>query len=158
MAGTEPPAPALECVLYVSSAAKVLTDAELEQLLTSSRRRNEERRVTGALLFNDGSFFQYFEGPPEGVEDVYGYIRRSKLHEEIIELVRAPIAERQFPRWLMGFTSVPKSSSLLRLSNAGWHAAVRGMDGAHAKTEAVDLLLDFWRSHWNLVSNPWTTR
>ena len=141
--GARPP---LECIAYVSTAAGGLTDADLEGLLTSARRRNEEQGVTGALLFHDGSFVQYFEGPPEGVEEVYGHIRGSKLHRGIIELERAQVPERQFPRWLMGFTHVP-TSSILRLSNASWQATLRGMDAAKAKAEGVELLLSFWRSN-----------
>jgi hypothetical protein len=140
--------PPLESVTYVSSASGSLTDADLEGLLTSARHRNEQQGVTGALLFHDGSFFQYFEGPPAGVEDVYGHIRRSRLHGGIIELDRSPMPARQFPRWLMGFTHVP-TSSILRLSGASWRAAVRGMGGPEIRAEGMELLLSFWRSTGN---------
>ena len=143
----------LESIAYVSTAEGALTDAELEGLLTSARRRNEEQGVTGVLLFHDGTFFQYFEGPTAGVDEVYGHIRRSKLHGGIIELERTPVAERQFPRWLMGFTRTPAASSILRLSNASWHATLRGMHGAQVGVEGMNLLLSFWRANSHLVTH-----
>jgi hypothetical protein len=137
---------ALECVTYVSSAVGHLTDAELEGLLLSARRRNEEQQVTGALLYHDGSFFQYFEGPSAGVLEVYGHIQRSSLHRGIIELVRSQPRERQFPDWLMGFTRVPKST-ILQLSNASWQSSVPALRGGALDSDGMELLLGFWRTH-----------
>jgi Sensors of blue-light using FAD len=134
----------LECIVYVSSAVGRLADADLEAVLAKSRRRNQDQHVTGALLYHEGSFIQYFEGPPNGVADVYGHIRRSPLHCNIIELERTPVRERQFPAWLMGFTRAPKST-VLRLSGASWHSAVH--DAKQSRSEGMDLLLAFWRTN-----------
>ena len=135
----------LEFVAYVSSATGILGDNTLEGLLTSAWQRNKEHQVTGVLLFDEGTFFQYFEGPPVGVEEVYGHIKRSTLHTGIIELQRTGLARREFPRWLMGFTRMP-GSSILRLSNASWRAALRGIQREAPKTEGMELLKNFWRA------------
>jgi hypothetical protein len=138
-------APELECVVYVSTASGILGAADLEGLLTSAWRRNAEHRVTGALLFDDGTFLQYFEGPPAGVAEVYRHIQRSPMHRGIVELHRARVPKRQFPQWLMGFSRAP-GSAILRLSNATWQATLRGRPDAAPSTEGLELLLDFWRS------------
>lgn len=138
----------LEAVAYTSSAVHDMTVAELEQLLLKSRAKNAELGVTGVLLFHDGSFFQYFEGPPAAVEEVYARIRRSPLHQDIIELLRGPIRSRSFGAWLMGFTQAP-ASTLLSLSNASWEARVRQEHAVAptAASEGLELLLQFWNSN-----------
>ena len=135
----------LEFVAYVSSATGILSDNTLEGLLTSAWQRNKEHQVTGVLLFDEGTFFQYFEGPPAGIEEVYGHIKRSTLHTGIIELQRTQLAQREFPRWLMGFTRTP-GSSILRLSNASWRAALRGIQREAPGTEGMELLKSFLRA------------
>ncbi len=135
-----------ECIVYASSAVGKLSDSDLEAILLKSRRRNQEHQVTGALLYHDGSFFQYFEGPREGVQVVYGHIRRSPLHHGIIELQASPVGERAFPSWLMGFTRAPKST-ILQLSAASWQSAIHGSQGAELTSEGMELLLSFWRTN-----------
>jgi hypothetical protein len=136
----------LECLVYTSSAVGEMTDSDLEAILLKSRRRNQEQQVTGALLYHDGSFFQYLEGPREGVQEVYRHIRRSPLHRGIIELNASPVVERAFPSWLMGFTRAQKSI-LLQLSDASWQSEVRGSRGGGLTSEGMELLLRFWRTN-----------
>jgi len=138
----------LEAVAYTSSAIHGTTVADLEQLLLSAREKNAELGVTGVLLFHDGSFFQYFEGPPAAVEEIYARIRRSPMHRGIIELVRKPIRSRSFGGWLMGFTQAP-ASTVLSLSNASWQARVRQENAVEPKaaSEGLELLLQFWNSN-----------
>lgn len=141
------PSDPLVAIAYASSATHALGDADLEQLLQRARRKNEEVGVTGVLLYHDGSFLQYFEGPAEGVEVVYERIRRSPLHGGIIELIRGPIERRVFSSWVMGFTH-PPASTLLRLSNASWKARVKQSGSAPSAlhSDGFELLLQFWNS------------
>lgn len=68
----------LVAVAYLSTAAPFLTEADLEHLLADARSFNSRAQVTGALLVHDATFFQYFEGPEEGVEAVYARVRASR--------------------------------------------------------------------------------
>ena len=138
--------PNFEAVVYVSSATGHLSQADLEALLTSARERNIEHAVTGVLLFHDGTFLQYFEGPPEGVAVVYDHIRRARQHHGIIELMHAGIEERAFPDWTMGFTHAP-ASELLRLSSAAWQSSLERVAGDEDKNDGLSLLLHFWRAN-----------
>lgn len=141
-----PKMPTLEAVAYVSSAVGQLSDAVLEELLTSARERNLEHGVTGVLLYHDGTFLQYFEGPPAGVATVYDHIRRSSQHRDIIELMRGAIAERAFPDWTMGFTYA-QSSAMLQISHAAWQASLTRIMGTAPPTDGMSLLLNFWRAN-----------
>lgn len=134
----------LEAVAYVSSAIGEMSEADLEQLLENARSRNLERSITGVLLFHEGNFFQYFEGPPDGVEDVYQRIRNSALHRDIFEFMRRPVIKREFPEWLMGFTHVPKSA-LLQLNNASWHSALVQSSARGTFSDGMTLVHNFWQ-------------
>lgn len=135
----------LEAVVYVSSAVGPPSEEELAQLLDRSRAKNQEVGVTGALLYHDGTFFQYFEGPTAAVDLVYERIRQSPLHRGIVELMRAPIAERAFSDWSMGFTHAPQST-ILQLSHAAWASVVsEARDPAHI-SDGMALLNQFWQT------------
>jgi Sensors of blue-light using FAD len=141
----------LEAVGYTSSAVPDITDATLELLLTDARQKNDELGVTGVLLFHDGSFFQYFEGPPPAVNQVYDRIRQSRLHTGIIELMRSPIEHRAFANWLMGFTRAP-ASTVLQISNANWRASLGPGGAAGAESDGLALLRRFWSLSGGAVS------
>lgn len=135
----------LEAVAYVSSATRPLRATDLETLLVKARRRNLEHGVTGSLLHDEGAFFQYFEGPPTGVAAVYDHIRRSDLHQGIVELMHLPVAERSFPDWTMGFTLVPRAR-VLELAQADWQQRLRQGATQAEPSRGMALLLRFWRN------------
>lgn len=88
---------------YTSSAVRFPTPSDFRHLLSRARARNEREQVTGVLLYAEGTFHQYIEGPAAGVGSVYAAIERDPLHHEIFELIREPIARREFSLWSMGF-------------------------------------------------------
>ena len=137
----------LEAVVYVSTAKTLLNDQELVALLTSARKSNDELGVTGVLLYHDGSFLQYFEGPHASVDQVYNKVRHSSMHHGLLELMREPIATRRFGSWSMGFTQVPKDA-ILQLSNTLWlHGQAQAEAASGADSMGVALLKEFWESN-----------
>lgn len=135
--------PDLLAVAYVSSAAHLFNEEELERLLRAARQANEAEQVTGVLLYDDGSFFQYIEGPPEGVDRIYQRIKASREHHGLIQLLRAPIADRNFESWRMGFTRAPRSL-VLSLAQASWESMVSAQKAKPKAGSGVKLLLGFW--------------
>lgn len=94
------------CLVYVSSAVREVSQADIDHLLERALARNFECQVTGVLLFASGDFMQYLEGPEEGVAEAYRHIRADALHCGIIELLREPIAQREFAEWRMAYRVV----------------------------------------------------
>lgn len=134
----------LKCVAYVSSANELLSVHQLESLLDDARRFNQTAGVTGVLLYSDGSFFQYFEGPASSVTKVYERIRNSSTHHAIYELLNAEIEHREFPDWLMGLSLAP-TSTVLSLHNAQWTRMASSIE--HEQGEQ-NLGLALLRSYW----------
>ena len=93
-------------VIYVSSAAHRMTDAELESILAESRRNNGRDGITGMLLYSDGNFIQALEGPDAAIDAVLARIAQDPRHEGIITVARYVIGQPQFPSWSMGFRPI----------------------------------------------------
>jgi hypothetical protein len=93
----------LYAVVYVSTAARPLSLAELHHLQERAQARNLKENITGVLLHSDGAFMQYLEGPAQGLYRVYEVIKADPQHYGIVDLVREPIAQREFSSWSMAF-------------------------------------------------------
>lgn len=132
----------LVALAYTSSSVGKFSERELEELLLVARKRNAEEGVTGVLLYDDGTFFQYIEGPERGIESVYTRVKASTRHRGLIELFRRNIEAREFGSWAMGF-SMATTSEILRLAQAQWTDAVavtqRGNGGLGSR-----LLREYW--------------
>ena len=93
----------------VYTSRNLLTGGEDEQqaavagLLAVSKRNNARVGVTGALLFNGGSFAQVLEGSRAAVETTFERIQRDPRHSDVAVLQCDPVAARGFPNWSMGF-------------------------------------------------------
>jgi len=95
-------------IAYVSFSNKELNEKELEELLIDIRKRNQKQKVTGLLLYNDGSFIQVIEGPSKMLIELYEKIKKDHRHENIVKLLEEPIKKRAFPDWSMGFRRLSK--------------------------------------------------
>lgn len=136
----------MHAVAYVSSATQRLaTPQSIDRLLTGACSFNQACGVTGVLLHQDGNFFQYLEGPPEGVAQVYARVKRATSHHGLIELLNGPVEQRHFSAWSMGFAEATRSD-LQRIAQASWAKELgRISSAANADNPGLVMLLDFWR-------------
>ena len=135
----------LRAIAYVSSATCLMTVPQLESLLVEVRGINLQNSITGVLLYSDGNFMQYIEGPERALSITYARIRSSRRHKGIIELLNERIAYRSFPDWQMGFAQ-PTQSELLALSTERWQSnADEGPDSLDT-SPGLTLLRSFWNS------------
>ena len=78
--------------------------AVVAQILETSQRNNGKVGVTGALLFNSGTFAQVLEGPRTAVEATFERIQRDPRHSDVSVLQCEAVDDRGFPTWSMAFT------------------------------------------------------
>lgn len=97
-------------IVYLSTAVKLMTDEELKDILTTSRKNNKEKNVTGVLLYCEGTFVQLIEGTEEDVKSIYTSVEKDTRHKNIILLISYAAKERVFPSWAMGFASANKEA------------------------------------------------
>jgi len=95
-------------IVYVSSATRLLSRAELLDLLEVCRRNNRRRGITGILLYRDGNFMQAIEGEESDLRDLMRTILRDPRHDGVIALLDEPAAEREFPEWTMAFRDLAR--------------------------------------------------
>ena len=99
-------------LIYVSSATRDLTEADLVQLLEQSRDDNRELGITGMLLYKGGNFMQILEGEREAVKSIFGKIQIDERHKGVIVVMEGEIEQRQFPEWAMGFKIIQRSETI----------------------------------------------
>ena len=93
-------------LLYISTAREALTDAQIYELLATSRANNRRNRVTGLLIVGKTRFLQLLEGEESAVEATYARICSDPRHFAVVDLGRKPASEPLFPDWDMGYESV----------------------------------------------------
>jgi hypothetical protein len=87
---------------YKSRSLIEPTEADLDALLSSAQRRNRAEGVTGILVYDQGRFFQWLEGPPEALSRLWHSIIRDRRHADIEVLRETASTKRFFKAWHMG--------------------------------------------------------
>jgi len=100
----------LICVVYVSSANRLMADEELMTLLEQSQNNNQQNKITGLLLYSEGNFIQVLEGPKSFVASLFPRICRDPRHHSVIKLLEFETERRNFPEWSMGFKRLQRSA------------------------------------------------
>lgn len=125
--------------LYLSQRSPRLPLSDIDELARTSRGRNAEFKVTGALLF-DGTFFaQYLEGPEAALERLVQRIALDPRHEELRVLHHGALdGERLFPGWNMVYAVADE------LQSASDGLSLLGeLSGADAVAQFID-----WVPEW----------
>jgi len=86
-------------VVYRSRAVSALSDFDLYRLVQTAQARNETESITGLMLYDDGRFYQWLEGPVDNVARIMRLIRTDRRHTDIEILSDKPTASRQFGDW-----------------------------------------------------------
>ncbi len=63
------------------------------------------------LLYFDGTFVQYLEGPQENVESLFQKISKDKRHQQIVTLMEGKSKQRQFEDWSMAYKQISASEA-----------------------------------------------
>jgi hypothetical protein len=99
-------------VIYVSSTAADVSEHDTVQFLKVARTANRKHDVSGMMIYVGGCFLQCLEGEAAQVDAVCASIFEDARDMRMI--LREPIAERQFPDWIMGFEAIePKEAGQL---------------------------------------------
>jgi hypothetical protein len=111
-------AAALSTVVYRSRAVAPLSDPDLRSLTQTAQLRNHGEGITGVLLYDDSQFFQWLEGPADGVRRVMGSIRNDRRHTDLEVLSQRASPVRRFDGWAMklaarGSSPAPRQGDVL---------------------------------------------
>lgn len=132
-------------LVYRSAASSPMGHGELAHLLAQARARNEAERLTGLLVYDQGRFVQWLEGPTTGVERIWDSIRRDSRHVEVERLHTPWHPERLFPEWRMQLGTRTDSQHAL----AGLSLPERELTGLRSAANTVADFMDsmaFWQA------------
>jgi hypothetical protein len=95
----------LTSLLYISRSKIAPDDAEVivKQIVAAAIVANQARSLTGALLFTGTHFAQVIEGRDKDIEALFAILARDPRHDQLTVVDRAPLAERRFESWSMGY-------------------------------------------------------
>lgn len=112
-----------------------MTEPELLEILTVSRKNNEAKNLTGMLIYGEGVFIQVIEGEEEPLNETYKKIIKDRRHKDLMRLAGGILHKRNFADWTMGFRTVnaevltmlegyidPRNKKFLETNNP--HAAI----------------------------------
>jgi Sensors of blue-light using FAD len=95
-------APLLFNLVYCSRAAPGIDADTVDRIIATSQRNNARSGITGMLVFGEGIFFQWLEGPRDAITRLMGVLRSDPRHGQIVLLSEVEEArERLFPQWDM---------------------------------------------------------
>lgn len=107
------PTEQLYSLVYTSFALTLFDESDLENLLAQSRAANERADITGMLLYRNGRFIQFLEGPEAAVRELLDRIEADARHTDLRVLVDGRPAARQFGEWTMGYERVDEERTPL---------------------------------------------
>jgi len=103
-------------ILYTSYLVSDESEA-LPAIVKAAERNNQQRSITGMLLYSNGSFLQVLEGEKDTVREAFQHIEKDSRHRDVFVLLEQELAQRQFSSWSMGFKHLT-SADLERIPNA----------------------------------------
>lgn len=90
-------------LIYISKPLVKWDISELLILLRDARIKNQERDITGYLVYRHEYFMQYLEGDVSEVDELYDKILLDKRHKDTVKIYEVMSEHKIFPEWAMGF-------------------------------------------------------
>lgn len=106
------------------------SDVDLLYLLSQARERNELEGISGIVLYDRRTFFQWIEGPNLALHAVWDNIRKDRRHTSVEVLADQVIPFALFSEWSMQFAR--RDDQFMRFMD-GFGAAAPLLDVLHAR-------------------------
>ncbi|CAN5430560.1 hypothetical protein BH10PSE16_BH10PSE16_12680 [soil metagenome] len=114
----------LQEIIYVSTLAADAPIRVVADIAMKARSHNQQRDITGLLVFDGMHFCQQMEGCAQEVAALMARIRKDPRHHDVAVLHHGPLEQRRFRRFSLGYTSVEDIELLERLQQLQGQAAV----------------------------------
>lgn len=98
---TSSPSPWLATLTYRSRAVAPMSAMDLNALAQTAQTRNRAEGITGMVIYDEGRFFQWLEGPADGLERVWQSVSHDSRHTDIEVVGQAMTQVRSFGDWNM---------------------------------------------------------
>lgn len=122
--------------LYISTIAPGEALSVIGDIATTARVFNESQGITGLLVFDGMRFCQQLEGERKKVMKLLERIQQDRRHTNVEILHHAPLAERRFRRFSLGYPTVDDADVLGPIEQLDGEAA---LDAFLALIASLDL-------------------
>ncbi len=136
----------METLVYISSTQQSMSQQEIQNILTASRRNNERNDITGVLLYAECGFIQVLEGRKHHIDQTYRKILCDPRHNNILVLYREAVNERSFPQWVMACQEIKNSEDYDGLFTLN-QKSLSQLDLKNARRDVYSLLQSFLLIH-----------
>lgn len=121
----------------------MLTEDMRMQLMRECQVRNAHNNITGLLLYQQGFFLQYLEGPPDQVRTVFARIGQDHRHEDVELISEEVLMERRFPHWTMFFRDYDFIYPHIRQDYAELTSLAKVVEALEDDPDLQKLMFDF---------------
>lgn len=101
----------IHTTMYVSTLEDEFTEHALNELLHTSRTRNEQAGITGMLIVQGRRVMQMLEGEHHVVRSLYDTISADSRHHDVVTVWDSSTTQRRFPDWSMAFDDLTGSQA-----------------------------------------------
>ena len=108
-------APKLYEALYVSTLAQNEPFSIVADIAAKARSFNTQHDITGLLIFDGQRFCQHLEGSSKEVLELIDRIFQDPRHTKVELLHHAPLPERRFSGFSLGYATVELEEALGQL-------------------------------------------
>lgn len=98
-------------ISYISTACQHATESVVNDLLVFVEHENNRKKVSGILIYADGTFFQIIEGEESIIKPLFNKILKDPRHQHIIKLLDKPSSQVSFTKYHSSFTSIHSTRS-----------------------------------------------
>ncbi|BBO25978.1 hypothetical protein AltI4_03660 [Alteromonas sp. I4] len=88
-------------LIYVSERKSDVDDAEVQSILETARKNNDQSGIKGVLLVLPDYFFQVLEGPSNNIEKLISRVKNDTRHCNIRILSEKVLCDYEFGNWSM---------------------------------------------------------
>jgi len=106
-------------LIYTSHFNGSANPNDIQDILATSSKNNEEWGITGALCYDPNYFLQCLEGPRNHVNRLYKQILCDERHQEVTLLEYSDLHKRTFEKWSMAYARIDDSTESVILKYSG---------------------------------------
>ena len=118
----------LHSLMYSSIADPNLSQQDIEDLLASARRNNEQQEITGLLVFQDNCFLQILEGDRKKISHLFEQkLMRDPRHSSVTLFHDEALVQRQFRFWHLAYSDLNKQGTRISLPYREYLNTERGL-------------------------------
>ncbi|WP_299255362.1 BLUF domain-containing protein [uncultured Aquimarina sp.] len=99
-----------QTISYVSTANKLLSNSDINELFEFVKINNNSLNITGILMYSDGNFFQILEGEKTRIQDLFKRILIDSRHYDVIKIFDHEMEKPTFSKYDSKFSTINKKS------------------------------------------------